>query len=159
MPLRQSGPVIAGGFLLLAAVGLLDTLLLLPSALAPSSSLADVWATVAMSGDLVPVLVGPVLWGLVCIASAARHLRRRRRLSASRIGAAALVELGVLALLHEGAAFGVNLWLSNHLPPYEGGSTALGSALVVVGAVVLVTGLLVLAARAGRRREGGFPTA
>ena len=153
MTRRQTGPIAAGGFLVLAAIGLIDTLALLPSVLTDSLSLSEVWTSIAEAGDLAPVLVGPVLWGLLCAALAAWHLRASRRTSAVSISAVASIGLGALGTLHQGAALGMNLWLSNHLPPFEGGSTAVGSALSLFGAVAIIAGLIVLAVGARRRRE------
>jgi hypothetical protein len=48
---------------------------------------------------------------------------------------------------------GTTLWLSNHLPPFEGGSTALSTALALLGALATSAGLLLLAVRTARRRK------
>jgi hypothetical protein len=153
MARRQTGTIAAGGFLMLIALGLVDTLALLPRVLTPSSNPPEVRASIATRSDLAPVLAGPVLWGLVCAAMAVWSLPASRRPSALRIDAVALIGLGALALLLQCAALGMTLWLSNHLPPFEGGSTALGTALALLGALATSAGLLLLAIRTARRRK------
>lgn len=143
----------AAALLVLMLLGLLDVLVLLPAALAPSTPLPRVWAAVAAIGDPVPVLAGPVVWALLCAALAVRHVLRRRAAPALRVVGVALVQAGLLAVLQQAAAFGAGLWLSNHLPPFEGGTTALGDALLLLGLVATAAGALLLGVGAVRHRS------
>jgi hypothetical protein len=151
MDRRRIDVLAAVGVLLLGAIGLLDVLVLLPAVLAPSTGLPQVWAEVVSKGDLVPVLVGPAVWALLCAMAAARHLRARRTRAALVVGGTALVEFGVLAALAQVAAFGMGLWLSNHLRPFEGGSTAFEDVALVLGGASIIGGVVLLVIVRARR--------
>ncbi|WP_133763738.1 hypothetical protein [Amnibacterium kyonggiense] len=144
MDRRRIDVLAAVGVLLLSVTGLLDVLVLLPGVLAPSTGLPQVWAEVVSKGDLVPVLAGPTVWALLCAMAVVRHLRARRPRAALVVGGTALVEFGVLAALAQMAASGMGLWLSNHLRPFEGGTTAFEDVALVLGGASITGGVVLL---------------
>jgi hypothetical protein len=142
-----------------AVLGAVDTLVWMPQTLAPTTSLPDAYAAMADIGDVPWVVPWPLLCAVVGLAVAALVARRPSRSGSTpnRLGIA-LLAVGVLTFAWAWSALPMGLWLSDHLPPYEGGlslfgglATWVGTAAAVVGAVLVVVAWARGASRGDRR--------
>ena len=147
-------------------LGLLDVFVWGPLAQVPGGSLPGTYVAIAESGELGWVLPWPILWAVLCVVVMLRVTREWRtrqpgiaqRAVSRRMVAAGgvLLAIGLLAVIYYFAAIPMALWISNHLPPFEGNDTPFFSATSAVALVATATGaLLLLAARFSSRALQG----
>ena len=162
---------VTGGLLAaLLVLGTIDTLLWLPESLAPGSSIGRIYAGIAITDDLafaiVPAVLWLVVWGIVSTAYVLLAFPFPRALTpvadaAGPIRGAGIggLILGLAAFFHWWSAFAMGMSVADTQLGDGGGTSPVGAAIVVIGAVAVVAGLvLTIAAGALGRRSPSTPS-